>query len=170
MPKNRIAALAIFDTLGDDDYKTITEYKEFIVGVEPSVELPFAALATFAEPKLLNLLSSQLYIVPVVSMTHIRFFWSYVHLDHASWKERRFVNSFEWATDEELTKDADKIRALLTSITDGFETFIIAALKSKWGKAVAGDGAATSEDDTAAPPAKNKKRQGRRVIKTPKEN
>lgn len=159
--KNRFS-IQIFENLGDDDYKTITEYKEFIVGMEPSVSLPFAALTIFADPKLLNLLSSQMHIVPIVSMTHIRFFWSYVHLNHASWKEKRFVNAFEWTTDEAPTKDIDRIETLLMSIADGFEAFILAALKAKWGKAGAIENVTTPEVTSGTPPAKRRSR-GRRV-------
>ncbi len=82
---------------GSDDinYKTVTVNKQYIVGFKPSVELPFGALALYGEPKYLNLFACRMYVVPIVSMTHIRLFWSYLHLDHSNWKQKKFVNTFE---------------------------------------------------------------------------
>jgi len=120
----------------DGKYKTVTEVRQYIVGFKPSVELPFGALALYGEPKYLNLFACRMYVVPIVSMTHIRLFWSYVHLDHSNWKQRKFVNKFEWATDEVLTTDSAGIEKLIRTITSGFETFAFAPIKSKWGQLV----------------------------------
>ncbi len=120
----------------DTNYKTVTEYRQYIVGFKPSVELPFGALALYGEPKYLNLFACRMYVVPIVSMTYIRLFWSYVHLDHSNWKQKKFVNKFEWTTGEVLTTDWAGIEQLLRTITSGFETFTYGPIKSKLGQRV----------------------------------
>ncbi len=66
--KNQLFFALNLGPKSDDDYMTVTENKQFIIGITPSVELPFGVLALFAEPKYLNLFAYEMYVVPIVSM------------------------------------------------------------------------------------------------------
>lgn len=117
---------------GDDDYVNVTTDREVIIGYESTVEFPFSFVTVYAEPKFPNLNAAAWYVVPIVSMTHLRIFWAFVLYENIAWDERRMIGKFEWATDEAHLKDIDKIKQVIDSIGSNFLSLIEKPIKAKW--------------------------------------
>lgn len=118
--------------VGDEDLKTITETREVVTGYKSTVDLPYSYLNLFATPKYPNINPGSCYVVPIVSMTHLRLFWASSLYDHVGWDNSRPIGPLEWATDEVLLRERDKIERLMDQIFLTFVAFVEAPIKANW--------------------------------------
>jgi hypothetical protein len=134
-PMRRITGFnVLYGTSGDDDYKYVTESREFISGYASTVKLPFSYIRLSGEPKFPNINPSAAFIAPIVSMTHLRLFWAFALYDYADWKERKRIGKLEWATDEVTLRNNGGIRELVEAIGAKFLSFMESPIRAKWGE------------------------------------
>lgn len=123
----------VFNILGGTDGKSITEYREYVTGYKLTVSLPYSYLTLFTEPKYPNIQAGGCFIVPLISMTHLRLFWAFTLYDYVGWKDRQRSGKLEWMTDEVVLKDNSALEGLVRSIASKFITFLETPIKAKWG-------------------------------------
>lgn len=132
-PRNPYSSLRNFlNPLGMTDYETTTTTRQVVTGFRSTVELPFSFMAIYADPKFPNLNLAACYVVPFVSMTHLRLFWAFVNYEKIAWDDRRIIGDYEWKTEEVPLKASDQIRRLTEMIVSEFSLFIEAPIKAKW--------------------------------------
>lgn len=134
IPKDRLslAALGAIGIGGDDDYKTVTENREVVTGYQSTMKLPFDFIAIPAEPRFPNLNPATCFIAPLLSRTHVRFFWAFTFYEFIDWKDRKRVGKIEWATEEVLLRSDNAMNELVDSIVSKFFQFIEAPIRAKW--------------------------------------
>jgi hypothetical protein len=116
----------------DDDFTTVTEQRLIVTGYRSTVDLPYRYLTMFADPKYPNINASGCFIVPIISMTHLRLFWAFTFYESVGWRDRRMVSSLEWLTDERALKDHEKIGLLVDDIGTKFLSYLEAPIRAKW--------------------------------------
>lgn len=123
----------LFATSDDDDnFVTKTENAQFAANFQPTVDLPYRFLCITADPKYANLRQAKCFIVPAVSRTHLRLFWTYASYDFATWNDRKLVEIRNWVTDEGPIKDASHFAEVLGGVSVGFSNFLFEPIKAKW--------------------------------------
>jgi caspase domain-containing protein len=128
-PRNPFAGLM---GKNDEEYRTVTETVNEISGYRSTVPLPYSFMQLHAEPKFRNLNPAACFIVPIVSMTHLRVFRAFSFFDYAGWNKRKMMNKLEWSTDEVPLKNRDQIRELVQSTVSEFNVFLDTAIKARW--------------------------------------
>jgi Caspase domain len=134
-PLRRLTGMnSLYGTLGDDDYTNVTETREYIVGYGSTVKLPYSHIRLSAEPKYPNVNPAAAFIVPIISMTHLRLFWAFALYDYLDWKERKRIGKLDWATDEAALTDWNRTKELVDFIISKFLSYLEAPIRAKWGE------------------------------------
>ncbi|MGN5074309.1 caspase family protein [Aeromonas veronii] len=102
--ENRFASSLAFATLGrlfDDDesnYKLVKYTEKEVDGYEITIEQPAKLIEVLAEPIYPNVSAGMLFIVPLLSKTELRVFYSFVHMSDSGWAERVIKQKIKWLT------------------------------------------------------------------------
>jgi len=93
--------------------------KEGISGLITTTEMPYAALSVSAVPRFQNIPQMKCFVIPVISKTHLRLFWTWVEVRDIGWQESGILAPGQWTTQELPLKDAAAIgRWVATFISD----------------------------------------------------
>ena len=137
VPKNMfsIAALGILGAGSDTDYRYVDETVTVVAGFRITMETPYIYVSVKAEPTLPNIQPAELFVVPVVSRTHLRLFWATAHYEYLDWTKRRQLGATSWSTDDAPLKDERLIEALVGAALASFVSSVEKPIRAKWERA-----------------------------------
>jgi hypothetical protein len=87
-----------------------------------------------AEPRYPNLNPATCFVVPVLSKTHIRLFWSFSFYEYIDWIQRKRFGKMEWITEEVPLRSDQQLLDVINSIGTKFFAFLEEPVKVKWGE------------------------------------
>lgn len=127
----RVAATlgsGLFDDKDDDSkYKTVKYTEKEVSGYKITVEQPAELIEILAEPNYPNISAGQLSIVPLLSKTEIRIFYSYIHLTDYGWNSRTIKQKIKWLTKAMPLKNLEH-KSLAEDIIQGFSSYLLDAI------------------------------------------
>jgi hypothetical protein len=113
--------------------RQMTDEQRVIEGYDSTVKLPYHYISVNAEPKLPNINKGVCFIVPILSMTHIRIFWATSLYVRVGWDNTELTGELAWKTGEAELKGKDASEQLVNSILEEFIAFLQAMISEKWG-------------------------------------
>jgi hypothetical protein len=116
---------------GREEY--VNEPVSVIVGFSFTSEMSFNHLKLRLEPKYPNITPEECFVVPILSRTHVRLFWSFSHFEYVDWGSVRRIGGLDWSTDEAPLKDPTRVGELTSAIVAKFWSFVEEPLRAKWG-------------------------------------
>ncbi|MDS3861561.1 caspase family protein [Thermosynechococcaceae cyanobacterium BACA0444] len=111
-----------------DDFELVDEKKQVIKGFEATVSLPYLYLYLEASPLYPNLAINDRNIVPLVSETEIRLFYTFSKYRKVSWQDVEQENDLEWLTESFPTRDLQAMEETVNLILGEFEDRIQSSL------------------------------------------
>lgn len=139
-----LGALGIED---EENYKYVIKQENRIKGFRATVDLPIKLLQLTAEAKFPNIDSASLFIVPVISKTQIRLFFSFNFYEQKGWDEREISGPVKWLTEEVGIKDTESHQKLCSKIIRDFSAFVYAPITEKFTRTDRGDAADSDKSE-----------------------
>jgi hypothetical protein len=136
------------------EYDFVDAEREVVSGFAFTTEVPFEHIRIRLEPKFPNLAPEECYIVPLVSRTHLRLFWTFSHFEYVDWDKSSKIGKLEWSTGDVLLKERPAIEALIDQIESRFVNFVEQPLKARWGLEASPENADASAGDPQVPEKK----------------
>ena len=132
-PKNQLFNIAKLTQSMDDDnhYITVTRTRSVIKGYSPTTKMPYRYLKVTLSPSLPNIAPEECLIVPIVSRTHLRIFWSFRHFEYVDWEKSKPIGTPKWATLEISLKDLGALERLIRDLSLKFEDFVETPLRAR---------------------------------------
>lgn len=119
--------------LGEEGYTYVDAERSVVSGFAYTTDMPYNYISIKLIPALDNLTPEECFIVPMVSRTKLRLFWSFAHYEYIDWDRTKRVGKLEWLTDEAPLKEISTTQFMFSEITRQFVTFIEEPLKATWG-------------------------------------
>jgi len=91
--------MGILAGVDDDDNNYVIKSEMRTKGFRSTVDLPVKLLKVTAEAKYPNIESALAYVVPIISKTELRVFFSFNVYEPQGWSEKKIGNTVEWVTD-----------------------------------------------------------------------
>ena len=114
---------------GPQIQKEVTE----VSGIQATIPLPFSYISIHLKPKYPNINSVICFILPILSQTNIRFFWTFANCKQAGWDEESIIDSnIKWTTTEIGIRDMKEIETQLHNLLSDFSTFTVTWLQEKF--------------------------------------
>jgi hypothetical protein len=131
--KNALANFAQLSSLyGTDPTEYVEDTRTVIGGYEKTWTGPYDHLIIRFDQKLPIVSPEACYIVPIVSRTLVRFFWSFSHFEYTDWESTRRISSLQWVTESFYMKDEAALKKVIGRITSDFLKFVREPLEQKW--------------------------------------
>ena len=127
---DRVASLAMFD---DDAYRIVEEDEMRVCGFEPTIDMPYLYLLLQAEPVFPNITANDCFVVPLVSKTEVRLFYTFCRYRDIGWDERERDSEFKWITRSFATKDSASLEESVSAIAAKLWEFIREQLHERFG-------------------------------------
>ncbi|RJF36910.1 caspase family protein [Pseudoalteromonas gelatinilytica] len=126
-----------FDNLGiddddDNDYKYVTKVELRIRGFRSTIDIPVKLLKITSNSKFPNIKSASAFIVPIISKTEMRVFFSYCFYDQKDWNEKKIDGSVKWLTKIIDIKNERSHSDIRQEIMGDFSTFIYTPIAEKF--------------------------------------
>ncbi|WP_447472901.1 caspase family protein [Vibrio harveyi] len=117
----------------DDDSKyKIVRYKEKEVsGYNITIEQPVKLVEIIADSLFPNILSGKAFVVPLLSKTELRVFYSFVHYAENGWNEKTIKQEAKWLTKVVPLKGSD-YQLLANDIIKGFGDYLLEAISKAY--------------------------------------
>ncbi len=135
-PKKRLlGSFNSWSVLGiedEDDYNYVVNTEMFITGFRSTVDLPLNLLKVTLEPKFPNIDPASAYIVPILSKTDLRVFFSFNFYDQKGWDSKKISGSVKWLTEIVGLADEEAHTELGKKIMEEYSQFIYAPLAEKF--------------------------------------
>jgi hypothetical protein len=133
--KNPLTALSIGSIfhLNPDDYREIEETEMRVKGFRPTVDMPFLDLVVQAIPQFPNLSACDCFVVPILSRTDLRLFYSYCRYRDVGWAKQKREGGAEWATLSCPIKDHSALKAIVENIRTAFWQFMLDPINNQFG-------------------------------------
>ncbi|MBX3009735.1 MAG: caspase family protein [Melioribacteraceae bacterium] len=112
--------------------RKIKKYREVIVGIEITQEVPYKAIEIIGYPKYENLEYNGLLLLFVFSKTKIRFFYSFISFKQLNWNEKRIKGETKWKTLECDLKDIETVSNEINNILGMYQKFILDPLENRF--------------------------------------
>ncbi|MDN3699653.1 caspase family protein [Vibrio cortegadensis] len=97
--KSLFATASLFTDESDDNhYKTVNYSDLEVSGYRITVDQPVKLIELKAEPKYPNINAGVAFIVPLLSKTDLRVFFSYAAYDESGWNKRTLKQKLKWST------------------------------------------------------------------------
>jgi hypothetical protein len=106
--------------------------REVATGFKFTAEMPYQSIEIEFSPKLLNITPDCAYICPIVSLSHLRIFWSFCHFRYTDWDSTTKIGKLDWNTAELSLLDEEGIRKQMSRIAADFNKFVEDGLYAKW--------------------------------------
>ncbi len=116
----------------DDDYRMITAYRDVVTGYSLTCAIPYEKLVIRLDPQTSVLTPEECAVLPLVSRTHVRLFWSFTHFEYTDWEVSVPRTRTEWFSDEAPLKDFSALDILANRIKTAFAKNVDSALAAKW--------------------------------------
>lgn len=143
--------LGKFGVDNDEDYRYVIIKEDRIKGFRSTIDIPVKLLKITIDTKFPNLKSASLFIVPVISKTEMRVFFSYNFYDQKDWNEKKIEGSVKWLTEIVDIKDKPAHTKLCAKIMSEFSTFVYTPIADKF-KLIEQVEKAEREEDKAVSP------------------
>ncbi|HDX8590384.1 TPA: caspase family protein [Aeromonas dhakensis] len=137
LKENRFASSWAFAALGgafnDDEsnYKLVKYIEKEVDGYKITIEQPAKLIEIIAEPIYPNVSAGMLFIVPLLSKTELRVFYSFVHMSDSGWTERVVKQKIKWLTKAVPLKMLNH-KSLSQDIMQGFEKYLLEAISKNF--------------------------------------
>lgn len=112
------------DESDDSKFKTVTYTDTELSGYEITTNQDIKLIEVFADPIYPNIQAGKVFIVPFLSKTELRVFYSFVHLADNGWTERTIKQKIKWLTKAVPLRDLD-YTSLKNEIIQGFDKHLI---------------------------------------------
>ena len=137
VPKGGLAQLMSTQNLlgmgyDEDAWRTINKTRQVVDSYRITTDLPFSHLLIELEPKLKALTPFRCLVAPIISRTHVVFFWRYMALDYSDWEKTITKATSKWTRAECLLKDQATIDGTIKEIWDGLHEFVMTPLLERW--------------------------------------
>ncbi|HCE3405209.1 TPA: caspase family protein [Vibrio parahaemolyticus] len=117
-----------FDDIDDDTkYETVKYTEKEVSGYKITIDQPAELIEILAEPKFPNISAGKMFIVPLLSKTELRIFYSYVHLADNGWTDRAIKEKIKWLTKAVPLKNLNYI-SLSDDVMAGFSQHLLDAI------------------------------------------
>ena len=116
----------------DSNYKTITEDVLRVKGFRLTVDFEVKAIKVQASALYPNINSATVFVVPIVSKTHIKVFFSFSFYKTKAWSDQVLETSPKWLTETVGLKDTKGHTALSEKIMTEFSEFIYTPIAEKF--------------------------------------
>lgn len=131
--KGALANFAQLSSLyGADPTEYVEDTRTVIGGYEKTWKGPYDHLILRFDQKLPIVSPEACYIVPIVSRTLVRFFWSFSHFEYTDWESTRRTSALQWVTESFYMKDESALKKVIGRITTDFLKFVREPLEQKW--------------------------------------
>ncbi|MHC4401221.1 MAG: caspase family protein [Planctomycetota bacterium] len=125
-----LANLALFD---EDAYRIVEEEEMRVCGFRPTIDMPYLFLLLQAEPLFPNITASDCFVVPLVSKTEIRLFYTFCRYRDVGWDKRQRHSEFKWVTQSFPTKDSSSLGTAVSAIAVKLWDFVGEQLHDRFG-------------------------------------
>jgi len=117
----------------DDDklYKTVKYTESVVSGYEITIDQPVKLIELHATPKFSNIRAGHAFIVPFLSKTEIRIFYSFSHYSEQGWDEKILTQKHKWLTNSASLKDFS-VSNFVDTLIDGFGEFLLEPLNKQF--------------------------------------
>ena len=119
---------------GDEELTFVEDERQVISGFRSTVDLPYSHVIIEIEPVFPNLHPAECLVVPILSRTHLRLFWTFNRYEYSGWETRVRVGKLEWATDEAALKDHAAVERTCQTIKQAFAGFVEEPIRLRWGR------------------------------------
>ncbi|EGQ7707790.1 caspase family protein [Vibrio cholerae] len=117
-----------FEDMSDDTkYETVKYTEKEVSGYKITIDQPAELIEILAEPKLPNISAGKAFIVPLMSKTELRIFYSYAHLTDNGWTDRVIKGQIKWLTKAVPLKNLDYV-SLSDEVMAGFSQHLLDAI------------------------------------------
>ena len=116
----------------ENDYQMVTAHRDIVTGYSLTASLPYEELVIRLNPKIGVLSPEECGVLPIVSRTHIRLFWSFTHFEYTDWDVSVARTRTQWISDEAPLKDQSALDELAIRIKSAFAKNVDASLTAKW--------------------------------------
>lgn len=126
-PMRRIMGLDTWSSLipdDDENYKYVISKEEQIKGFKSTVDLPVKLLKVTIEAKFPNIDSASVFIIPIISKTEMRVFYSFNFYEQKGWSDKEITGSIKWLTEKVDIKDTESHSKLCSKIIEDFSEFV----------------------------------------------
>ena len=150
-PMKRLLVGSSLASLGmddDDNYKYVVKTENRIKGFRSTIDLPVKLLKVNVDAKFPNIDSASIFIVPIISKTEMRIFFSFNFYEQKGWNEKNIEGSVKWLTEIVDIKDKVSHNNICSKIMDDFSEFVYEPIAEKF-NLVKPDEEAESEGDKA---------------------
>jgi len=137
-PRKRIlGSLANIALLGineddEDEFKTIISTELRIKGFRSTIDMPTKLLKITINPKFPNIDAASAYIVPIISKTEMRVFFSFNFYDQQDWSGRKISDKVKWLTELVGIKDEEARLKIGQKIMADFSSFVYTPIAEKF--------------------------------------
>jgi hypothetical protein len=134
-PMQNLLRLSTYRSLGLDNpenYKYVEKIEFRIKGFKSTVDLPVKLLRVLIETKFPNVDSASVFIVPVISKTEMRVFFSFNFYEQKDWTDKKSVGPVKWLTEKVDIKDTTSHLKLCSEIMEKFSTFVYTPIAEKF--------------------------------------
>ncbi|MEM6250865.1 caspase family protein [Shewanella vaxholmensis] len=118
----------LLDDIDDETkYETVRYTEKEVSGYKITIDQPAELIEILAEPKFPNVSAGKMFIVPLLSKTELRIFYSYVHLTDNGWTGRTIKEKIKWLTKAMPLKNLNYI-LLSDDVMTGFSQHLLDAV------------------------------------------
>jgi hypothetical protein len=133
-----------------EDYTTVEE--EVISGVSPTIDMPYGCVTLKMTPKYPNLNSTECFLLPFLSRTHLACFYAMRSYEPTGWEEEVPTSEIKWQLFEAEMKNAESLDGSVRNVVEEFWAFTLNPIKKKFEQ---GSDVETAATDTVAAPEEN---------------
>lgn len=123
---------AMYSDKSDDKvYKTVKYTESVISGYDITIDQPVKLIELTATPKFSNISAGHVFIVPFLSKTEVRIFYSYSHYSDSGWEEKILTQKPKWLTKSFPLKGSN-VSEFVNLLIKGFGEFLIEPLNKQF--------------------------------------
>lgn len=127
-------------SLFNPSYKTVTKYRNEVIGFDLNFNVPFKAIKINCDSKYPNIFSYNCTIVYIVSKRDIKFYYFFTQYIEENWDAREVSSNFKWISIEQRIKNKSEVLNIIKKIFDDFNLYILNILNNKYKKQVVENG------------------------------
>ena len=118
--------------INDEDYKYVVKTENRIKGFRSTIDLPVKLLKVNVDAKFPNIDSASIFMVPIISKTEMRFFYSFNFYEQKDWNEKNIDGSVKWLTEIVDIKDKVSHNNICFKIMNNFSEFVYEPIAEKF--------------------------------------
>ena len=120
-----------WDKDNEKNYKTVVYTEQVVSGYEITIDQPANYIEIIANPKFSNIRAGHAFIVPILSKTEMRIFYSFSHYQERGWNDRTVAHERKWLTNSVSLKGLSESKHF-ELLRDGFSDFLLEPLNRQF--------------------------------------